>query len=226
MDRFEDMKVALRGDDVLRVKRELNFLLWTQDPPSSAMVEFPFNRTEAYRGPNIQCVAHTVITSALLMRRGFRVTTRAGFAFLVEISPDGNHENDRLEQIGKHWWMTLDDYGLIDLSLSGENEHPLFFCNRSPGNGWHLEFSDSQRKLNAFLQARRQGCFYVTVKKHRPTAADLKQSLQQEFTPAKQAGISLSYANILTHIELLLEQKTLSLLGRSQTEAWGRLSEQ
>lgn len=188
---MRDVQFALPSEDqILRAKQELNFLLWTKDAPSVPPELISTSGcTEEYGGPNIQCIAHTVITSGLLMRRGLRVTTRAGKAFLVELSPDGNQRNDRLERIDKHWWASLDDHGLVDLSLRGENEHPLFFCNRNPGNRWHLGFSVNEVKVNGFLKTRRQGCFYVTIKKHNPTTAEMTQSLEKEFPPATKEEI-------------------------------------
>ena len=83
--RAQDSYGLLPTDEqVYQLKRELNFLLWTEDTvPLPRELRLPARLTEEYKGPNIQCVAHTLITSAFFMNRGFQVTTRSGMAFII-----------------------------------------------------------------------------------------------------------------------------------------------
>ncbi len=106
----------------------------------------------------------------------------------MEKSLDGNIDNDRLNQICRHWWLSLDDHGLVDLSLKGENENPLVYCNRIHGGRWNLAFGKAQREIKAFLKERPNGCFYLTEKKRRVTQADVAESLPKEFPGAKKSG--------------------------------------
>ena len=214
-------------EQMLRLKRELNFLLWTNDvrevPPHLRVIA-PAARMEQAK-INIQCVAHTVVTCGLFLHRDFRVTARGGMAFVLETSPDANPDNDRLEQIVKHWWMTLDDYGVVDLSLNAKKEKPLVYLNRSPGGSWQVAFGDDTRKRDGFLKARQQGCFYLTTNKRKATLANLQRDLGQEFLPAKEHGISLSYAALLRHVEGLLAGAEPSLIGQPQLDAWRVLAQ-
>ena len=214
-------------DQMVRLKQELNFLLWTSDVPE-VPADFPKVIAPVAQSDqakvNIQCTGHAIVGAGIFMRRGFRVTTRAGMAFVLEASPEGNRDKDLLNQIGKHWWFSLHDHGLVDLSLNGEHENPLIYCNLSPGGRWQVAFGDDRQKLDGFLKARQQGCFYLTLKKQRVTTADLTQSLSQEFPPAKRAGIALSYGKILDHCEELVAGAGASLMGQPQTEAWRKFA--
>jgi hypothetical protein len=218
---------ALPSDEqMLLLKRELNHLVWTDDaieaPESFAVVAHVAKRERTTA--NIQCVAHACLTAGLFVRRGFHVTTRGGKAFVVELSKDGDRTNDRLEEIGRHWWMTLDDYGLVDLSLHGELEGPLIYCKRTPSQRWRVAYGDHIRKLQVFLEARQKGAFYLTQNKRPVTEADLLQSLAQEFPPAKRQGIQLPYAAILEHCEQVLSGAKESLRPVAQATAWEQLA--
>lgn len=191
------LKTLPTEEEVLRVKQELNFLLWTRgDVP-----ELPAGFTGLVRSLeppektkiNLQCTAHTTVTAGILARRGFSVTTRAGMAFLLDPSPGQNPEEDHLHQIARHWWLSVDGHGLVDLSLAAEREDPLIYCNRSAGGRWKVAYGDDQQKLAPFLNERQRGCFYLTANKKRVSQADLDQSLGQLFTPAKTHGIALPY---------------------------------
>lgn len=211
---------------MLTLKRELNFLLWTTDVP-----EVPENFPILVKSPatpesakiNIQCVSHSLITAAIFANLGYAVTTRAGIAFVLDTSPDGNPGSDHLNQIGKHWWLTVNDQGLVDLSLNSETENPLIYFNRSVGGRWQVGFSDYRTKLDAFLSARQRGCFYFTFNKQQVTPSALAQSLGQIFTPAKECGLSIPYNHIVHHCEQLISGAAESLTGLTQKEAWQRL---
>ena len=213
---------------MLKLKQELNFLLWTDDVPEVPK-DFPSvipPGAQNERGTvNIQCVAHAFVTAGFFMRRGFQITTRAGRAFLLETSPGGEQDNDLLNEIGRHWWVSLDGHGLVDLSLHGTKENPLIYCNRSPGGRWHVAFGDERRKLERFLLGRQHGCFYLTVNKQRATHPVLAKALAQGFPPALKSGIPLSYATILEHCEKLFAGAGESLVGLSQVQAWRKLSQ-
>lgn len=211
---------------IVLLKRELNFLLWTKDPPripeSVQRLVAPGVKPEA--APlNMQCTSHVVVTSALFLRRGFAVTTRGGRAFVLEPAPDHNPANDCLNEIAKHWWFTVEGHGLVDLSLFAESEHPLVYCNRSIGERWQIHFSDRPDKLSAFLKDRERGCFYLTVSKKSVMTADLEQSLAQPLPPAKAIGIPLTYARLVEHCERLLTGLQESLTHINQTKAWESL---
>src|SRR5437667_3663355 len=113
--------------EMLLLKRELNALLWTSDVPE---VSENHSRLIAIAGEaektkvNLQCAAHMLGVAGLFLRRGFEVVTRAGQAFVLETSPDGDQRNDSVNQMLRHWWLSLDDHGLVDLSLHGEHEDP------------------------------------------------------------------------------------------------------
>ncbi|HEY3854414.1 MAG TPA: hypothetical protein VGO67_08490 [Verrucomicrobiae bacterium] len=212
-------------NEMLRLKAELNFLLWTNDPP---MV--PSHIASSLPGMeqskvNIQCAAHTVVVIGLLMRRGFGVTSHRGQAFVVEISPDGNQENDRLEQILRHFWLTLDKYGLMDLSLRGEQEHPMIYCNRSVGGRWQVGFGDEE-KVARYINSRRQGCYYRASNQQVVTEASLAQALHEEFPPARFKGINLPYKNFVDHCEKLIADPSVSILSLLQDAAWRKLASQ
>lgn len=209
--------------EMVLLKRELNHLLWTNDSPplpEGIPILAASGATSEAMLPNIQCTSHAAIVSALMMRRGFSVTTRGGKAFVLDPSPDQNPADDWLNEIAKHWWLTVDGLGLVDLSLFAESEHPLVYGNRSPGDRWQIHFSDSFDKLRAFLSARKRGCLYVTVSKKRATKADFEQCLTQSVPPAKVAGIPLNYAHLVEHCEHLIAGSKESLTRLPQKEAW------
>lgn len=223
------MQFTLPTDEqMLELKKELNFLLWTDDVPDvpkdfHSAVRF---QTAPERAKiNIQCVSHALVTTAIFTNLGFKVTTRAGMAFVVDTSADGNPDNDLLNHIGKHWWLSVDDHGLVDLSLTAETEDPLIYCNRSIGGRWQVTFSENQQKLNAFLKARQRGCFYLTLKKQGDSPGTLKQSLAQLFPGAKNHGMFVPYANIVSHCERLLSGDGQSLSNKPQHEAWQKLAQ-
>src|SRR5262249_4101656 len=129
-----------------------------------------------------------------------------------------------INDIGKHWWFSLDGHGLVDLSLCScsERENPLIYCNRSVGGGWEVVFiTDAPEKQASFLKARRRGCLYVTLAKKRVSNFD--SALTQNFTSAKEYGIQISYGQIADHCERLLNGTAESLTYLTQTEAWRRL---
>lgn len=223
------MKLGPLPTDVqmLKLKKELNFLLWTgdvpeipEDVPLMVKCQTPLEPTTI----NLQCIGHMLVTAAIFMHLGFKVTTRRGMAFVVDTSPDGNQDNDKLNQIGKHWWLTIDDYGLVDLSLNAETEDPLICGNRSIGGRWHVAFGKRQQELNAFLKARQRGCFYLTQAKQRALHDELAQDLTGLFPPAKDRDIPLLYANLVAHTESLLSGSAESLIGLEQSEAWQKLA--
>ena len=225
---YANPMVLPNDEEMLRLKRELNFLLWTDD-----VVKVPegFPTFVAHPGPlepakvNFQCGAHSTVTGAIFMRRGLRVTTRGGMAWLIENSADGDPRNSRCHEIGKHWWFTLDNYGLVDLSLKGEAADPLIYCNRSFGNRWQVVFGYSAEKLRHFLDVRQQGCFYLTLTKNQPSLEQLAHDLEQAFPPARQLGIMLSYRRIVEHAEGVLLGRRESIIGLGQTRAWEKLAE-
>ncbi len=214
-------------EQMLKLKTELNFLFWTTDVPEVPR-DFPvavqFQTTPEPAKINMQCTSHAIVTAAIFMALSFGVTTRAGMAFVLDTSADGNPDNDFLNQIGKHWWITLDDHGLVDLSLSAETENPLVYCNRSVSGNWRVAFGKNQQELNVFLKARQRGCFYLTANKQKATASALTQSLAQPVAPAKKHGIHIPYANIVRHCEELLSGAGQSLTSTAQVEAWRKLA--
>jgi hypothetical protein len=209
------------------LKRALNSLLWTKDVPEVPEDMKALSVTGAQfetAKVNIQCVAHMVVVSGLLVRRGFQTVTRRGMAFIIESSPDGNPRNALLNQIAKHFWLTLKEQGLVDLSLHGEHESPLVYCNRVPGNRWVLDFADDGRKVESFIRAKRQGCLYVTLGKKEVSAAEMEQSLGECFAPAKRAGIQLTYGKLVDYCERVLAGGEQPRDGTPQTEAWAKLA--
>jgi hypothetical protein len=208
---------------MLLIKRELNELLWTADAPAVP------RDTPNFFDPripleseslNIQCTGHAIISTSLFMRMGFPVTTRGGMAFILEKGPAGG----RMNQIIKHWWFTLDDHGLVDLSLHGETEHPLVYCNREPTGRWAVGFGEDVAQVERFFEAGRQGCFYITLNKKTPTEEGLKADLGTPFPGALKAGIEVHYSRIAEHCERLLAGTGVPLVGVPQREAWAGLA--
>jgi len=225
---FKVQTKRLPSDEEMgRLKRELNFLLWTDDVPEVPTGTPSVLGPEIVReggGVNIQCAAHALVTGGLFMRRGLRITTRAGRAIVIEASRDKRSGKERIEEIARHWWLTLDDYGAVDLSLCGEGEHPLVYCNRCPGGLWDVEFGDNRKKLERFVRARQQGVFYLTSNKKRATYAEMADGLEQTFPPARRDGFEVRYATVLEHCESLLTGTAATLSGLLQREAWKRLA--
>jgi hypothetical protein len=108
--------------------------------------------------------------------------------------------------------------------LHGENESPLVYCNRTPGNRWALDFGDDGRKVEPFVRAKQQGCLYVTLGKKAVSPADVEQALGECFAPAKKAGIRLPYAKLVDYCERVLAGDEVALEGAAQAEAWERLA--
>lgn len=213
--------------EMLLLKRELNALLWTRDVPevTENHARLVVIAGEAEKAKvNLQCAAHATVVASLFLRRGYGVVTRAGQAFVVETSPDGDRSNDSINQILRHWWFSLDEHGLVDLSLHGEYENPLIYCNGSPQGRWQVGFSNDPARLDRFLKARQRGCFYMTLNKRRVSLAELAQDLGETFPPAKALGIALTYGAMIHHCERLLEHGGESLAEVPQAEAWRRLS--
>jgi hypothetical protein len=145
-------------------------------------------------------------------------------ALVIESSPDGNPRNVLVNQIAKHFWFTLKEHGLVDLSLHGVNESPLVYCNRTAGNRWVLDFADDGRKVEPFIRAKQQGCLYVTLGKKAVSQVDVEQSLGECFAPAKRAGIQLTYGKLVDYCERVLAGDEPSLNGKPQAEAWVKLA--
>jgi len=209
------------------LKRALNSLLWTKDAPEvpedMKALSVTGGQFETAR-VNIQCVAHMVVVSGLLARRGFQTVTRRGMAFVIESSPDGNPRKALLNQIAKHFWFTVKGHGLVDLSLHGEKESPLVYCNRTPGNRWEVDFADDGEKVERFIRSKRQGCLYVTLGKKAVSQADTEQSLGECFAPAKRAGIQLTYGKLVDFCERVLAGTQEPLDGGAQPEVWEKLA--
>lgn len=210
-----------------RLKQELNTILWTDDPPETPddLVMFDRPDSQIEKGSvNMHCTSHGVVVGALLLRRGARVTTRAGMAFLIIPSPTGDPLDDCLHQIAKHWWITIDRHGVVDLSLHLHPDSPLVYLNRSIGDVWPVSFGDTREKLDQFIRARKRGIFYFTVNKKFCTLADFEQSLEQPFPPAREQGITLKYRNIVDYCERFLNNGTESLAIVPRVERWRKLA--
>jgi hypothetical protein len=227
IDYSMNAKLLPTEDQMLGLKRELNFLLWTSDAPK-VPEHFPLavvSKTTPEIGKiNMNCVAHVVVAAAIFIRRGFSVTTGRGIAWVLDTSPDGNRHKDWLNQIANHCWLTLDDHGLVDLSLNAETEHPLVYCNQSPGSRWRIAFVENQAELNVFLSPPQRGCFYLTLTKRCVTSEELVLDLAQNCLPAKACGMLLPFSKIVDHAERLLTGKVESLMTRSQKAAWQELA--
>jgi len=213
-------------EQMAQLKKELNFLPWTDDvpalPPELAALQ-PTN-VEAPGPVNVQCVAHTTVLAGFFHRRGCRVTTRVGAAYVVEPSPNDNRDEDSLHQILKHWWLSLDEYGLVDLSLSFPHESPLIYRNRCLNPGWQVAYSENPDRLKSLIQEHRRGCFYLTVNKLRVTKTACEQSMSQLFSPAKSKGLHITYGKLVQHCENLLSGNAESLTNLSQIVAWQKLA--
>ena len=209
---FTDSQIA-------SLKKELNFLLWTKDIPA-----IPLEMSGGVEPGkiNIQCTAHTIVTSSLFFRRRFDVITRVGGVFIAE--PHQDPKQSSLHQIPKHWWFTLVEHGVVDLSLYGETTNPLIYGNRSVGSEWLVRFGDNERQLRQFLKMNQRGCFYLTVNKKKVSEDDVAQALSQPCAPAKNYGVEIPYARIVAHCEALLEGGAQALAHLSQKDAWRRLN--
>lgn len=218
----------LSEEQVGQLKRELNSILWTDNTPDSAQPPEPGATTAQPKASasaiNIQSSAHALIAAELFLRRGCAVATRCGAAFMIERSPDGRRERDLLKQMSEHWWLTLADHGVVDLSLHGTHEHPAIYCNRSLSGNWLVQFGEMQKKLDAFIQAKEQGCFYFTFRKKHATQAELANEMMRGFVPAQKRGIPLHYRKIVEHCEKVLAGAVESLSVLPQMEAWERLA--
>jgi len=220
-------RILPTDEQMLALKRELNFIFWTpavRGTPNALPVSVGQQASQEVVEINIQCTSHALVTAAIFMRSGFTVTTRAGMAFVLDASADSNPSDDLLNQIVKHWWVTLDGYGLVDLSLKARSENPLIYCNRSVGGYWRVAFGDTQRERDQFLRTRQRGCFYLTLNKQRVVASQLEQSLAQTVKPAQVSGPQVQYEHIVRHCENLLSGGVESLTSLSQGEAWSQLS--
>jgi hypothetical protein len=213
--------------DVVRLKAELNFLLWTNDPcpvPENLLANFGAGSPVRQMPVNIQCTAHALITSAVLMRRGCGVTHRGGEAYLITPSPAGSAANDRLHKIARHWWVSVEGKGLVDLSLFADALPPLIYLNHSVGTHWDVVYGHDGSKVGPFLKARRRGCLYITLAKKTATQASLEQSLAEPFRPASAVGIRLPYRKVADHCDRLLDGACAPFSGISQIEAWRSLA--
>jgi hypothetical protein len=143
---------------------------------------------------------------------------------MIERSPDGRRENDMFKQLPQHWWLTLADHGVVDLSLRGTNENPVIYCNRSLGGRWCVAFGEVQKKLDTFMHAKEQGCFYFTFKKKAATESELANEMLRGFAPAQKLGIPLYFRKVLEHCEKLLAGTAETFNGLPQTEAWESLA--
>jgi len=211
---------------MFRLKRELNVLLWTDDPPRlmpmPTLVEC--NQPLQTAAINMQCVAHALITGAIFFRRGFQATIHGGRAFVLDPSPSNSPHDDCLNQIMKHWWVSVQGFGLVDLSLFAETEHPLVYRNRSCGDRWKILFRDSGEGFPAFLRRRERGCFYVTMGRKLIASIELAQALAQTFPPAEASGILLPHMRIVEHCERVLGGSAENLAHLPQKEIWRRLA--
>lgn len=222
---------ALPSDDkMLKLKKELNFLLWTNDPPPiPADLPSQFASIDAPQcdGINMQCAAHSLITGALFYRQGFRVIGRGGKAYIFDIEPSPSITAGHINEISRHWWVTANDQ-LVDLSLYADSEYPLIYRNRSLGDRWSVKFkditSDWQTPLVSYQNSRIRAVFYVSAVKRAFSDAYLSHDAAQVFPAARAQGVVLTYAAIIEHCERLLSNSTASLTSMTQTDAWRALA--
>ena len=217
-------------DKMLTLKKELNFLLWTNNPrPIQAALANRSACADASQcaGINMQCAAHAEITGALFYQRGFRVVGRSGAAFVFEPAPGPSSTEGHINQILEHYWITVDNQ-LVDLSLYAESENPLIFRNRSVGGRWAVNFKDStsdwETHLAAFQSTRVRRVFYISGGKITWSDSALSSITARDFPAAREHGVALTYSAIIEHCERLLSNSTASLTSMTQTDAWRALA--
>lgn len=220
-------KVLPTESEMERLKRVLNSLLWTDDVPEVGedikVCIITAEKPVAVK-VNIQCAAHMVVVSGLLARRGFQPVTRRGRTFIVESGSNGCHA---VLEIARHFWFTLRDHGLVDLSLQGDKVNPLVYCNRAPGDRFLIKFTEDDGDVRPLLRQMAEsgnGCLYVTATKKRVSQAEMDQAMGQCFTPAKKVGIQLTYAKLVDYCERVLVGAEDVCEGETQIEAWRRLA--
>lgn len=96
---IHEKKPLPTDEQMLALKQELNFLLWTSNQ-SVVPKNFPFvvksDRPIEQAKIDIQCVSHALVTAAIFMGLGYDVTTRAGMAFVLDAMETLPHSSSRL----------------------------------------------------------------------------------------------------------------------------------
>ena len=222
------MSQRLSDSQVIVLAAELNHILWTTDTPQlDPEIAVTCGADVQLIGGNFQCVAHSVVCAALLLRRGENVITRAGSALVVY--PE-QRRSERPHFIAKHWWITTSE-GLCDLSLNleGLSAHkPIIFGNRNLSDSkWKVVFKhDFKSLLDSAAKSQTEdvcGVFYQTDNKLSVTKEQLEFDLNKIFDAAETAGVHLRYLNIVIHCESLLSGGN-SLRQLPQLEAWRYLA--
>lgn len=201
-----------------QLKRELNLLLWTDDPPKDKDVEWVgIANVREYGAVNMHCASHAFVTAALLFG-GPPLRLLKGRAFIA----DG--PNEHLHEIGRHYWILLNE-GFIDLSLYFETAAPAVIGQRCLPSEWQVELAQSPDELNQILKRRERSCIYTVDSQDEVTRTQIISWMNQPFDGAIQKGIRLPLGSFFAHCNRLLKGEAKTLTNMAQIDAWRALSQ-
>lgn len=221
--------MGIIAEQVLSLARELNHLLWTEDPPDVPKEVATAAATHPdfeILGTNMECVAHAMVCAGIFLRKGEKVVTRGGSALVVYPEQLASEE---AHFVMKHWWITT-SAGLCDLSLNlkGFSAHkPVIFANRNIADErWAVsfthDFSRALKEARSCQAAKGFGVFYQTDAKKSVTLSGIEEDLEKNFPPASKQNLPLRFIDIVDHCERLLDGGE-SLVKLPQAEAWRTL---
>lgn len=120
----------------------MNFLLWTDDPPAVPKDAALFHNEDApleHGKINMQCVSHAYITAALF--RAYPLRMLKGHVYI------GDTGIGCLHQVPKHYWISFNDEGFVDLSLHSETGAPAVMRAITVLNGVSFKLNEGQSLL-------------------------------------------------------------------------------
>jgi len=206
----------LTAESIALLKREMNFLLWTDDPPTMSEDVAMFRNLDLPMKPgcvNMQCLSHAYITAGLLKDSELRICE--GHAFIS----DG--PNNCLHQVPVHFWIMLGEQGFVDLSLHAEMGAPAVWGERCYPGEWEVAFTQDRDELNALMDEPGRLCaYYGAPRRSRLSLREISSWMDRPFDGAIKQGIVLPLGNILAHCNRFLKGTTGTATGKTQKAAW------
>jgi len=208
----------ISDENLALLKLEMNFLMWTDDPPPMIGVA-PVIQPETPHAPgivNIQCVSHSYVCAALFS--GYPLSLCRGKAFVAD------SEAGCLHEIGIHYWIAFENGGIVDFSLTGETGAPAILGKRAVPRNWQIGISEDVEEAKSWLCEPGQSVIYVPSSTEKLSIAQIKSWMNHPFAGPTKVGMYLPLGKIWMHCHRFLKGETQSLIRKKQRDAWWTLA--
>lgn len=208
---------TLTDDGVALLKREMNFLMWTNDPPCLDDKIAMFQSSDPHvvmerSAVNMQCLSHAYVTAGLMKEAALHLWE--GHAFISDPAKGSLH------QVPKHYWISFNEQGFADFSLHAPLGAPAVVGSRCIPMDWSLEVTQDRDELNTLVSDAAPKCIYFPLKKTPISLNHLSAWMDCPFDGAFKMKIILPLGKILGHCNRLLQGAAQTLTMKTQKEAW------